>query len=433
MVSKVPWKRNLFILWIGNFFVMAGMNLIIPFLPLYIQDLGVHNLNNVEQWAGIIFSGTPLMSAMFAPLWGRLSDIYGRKVMLIRSGVGMSIVMVLMGFAQSPVHLLILRLLMGTISGFIPNSVTLQAVETPKEHAGKALGILQTGGVTGSLIGPLIGGVLAEWLGIRNVFYFTGSILLIATSVIIFGVHETKKYEKFSLRTIREHRAARAEAKANGTVGVELAAATVEPKKGIRYAIRIAPMIPSLFLVSFLIMGSMQSIEPVITVYVQSLHVTSHIETISGVVFAASGIGTICAAPFLGRIGDRVGNQRVLMFCLMAMAILYIPQAFVTNAWEIMGMRFLQGLCVGGLLPSVNALIRKMAPSDATGVVYGFNSMSGSLGAVAGPNFGGFIASHLGIPKIFFFSSFFFLLNLSWLSLQVKRHPEIAPKRESHA
>ncbi|MGZ4164681.1 MAG: MFS transporter [Tumebacillaceae bacterium] len=416
-VSNVPWKRNLFILWIGNFFVMAGMNLIIPFLPLYIQDLGVHNMQHVERWAGVIFSGTPLMSALFAPLWGRLSDVYGRKVMLIRSGVGMSIVMVLMGFAQTPIHLLVLRMLMGTISGFIPNSNALQAVETPKEHAGRALGILQTGGVTGALIGPLMGGVLAEWLGIRNVFYFTGGILLIATLVVVFGVHESKKYEKFSFRRRQKAGA--------GAVNAEVAT-TKAPRKGLRDAIKAAPMIPSLFLVSFLIMASMQSIEPVVTVYVQSMNIKSHIETISGVVFAASGFGTIVAAPFLGRLGDRLGNHKVLMFCLLLISLLLIPQAFVNNAWEIMAMRFLQGMCVGGLLPSVNALLRKLTPTDATGVVYGFSAMSGSLGAVAGPNFGGFIASHYGIPTIFFFSSAFFFINMCWLALQVKRHPEIS-------
>jgi MFS transporter, DHA1 family, multidrug resistance protein len=415
MKAKELWKQNLVILWFGNFFVLAGMNLIIPFLPLYVQQLGVTNVREVTEWSGAIFAGAPLLSASFSPLWGKLADRYGRKIMLIRSSVGMGIVMILMGFAKTPLELLLLRLGMGTISGFIPTSTALQATETPKEHAGRALGLLQTGNVSGSLIGPLIGGVLAEWIGIRNVFYLTGSALLIAACIVIFGVHESKVYEKFSFRFWKSTMTAGRQTEQKKLPRDD------RSRKGILSVAQQAPILVALFVSSFLIMGGTQSIEPIITVFVQSLHVKSHIETIGGLVFAASGIGSILAAPFLGRLGDKYGNHRILTTALLVMGVLYIPQAFVQSPWQLMGLRFMMGLCTGGLLPSIHALIRKWAPMESQGMVYGFNAMAVGFGSVCGPLFGGFVSAHLGIPYIFFFTSFFYLLNFAWIRFNLRK------------
>ncbi|MDB5085961.1 MAG: arabinose efflux permease family protein [Bacilli bacterium] len=387
------WKRNLLILWIGNFFMMAGMNLIIPFLPLYVENLGVKDLHQVDIWSGFIFAGTPLLSGILAPFWGRFSDRYGRKVMLIRSGIGMSIVMILLGFARNPTELLLLRLLMGTVAGFIPSSYALLASETPAEYAGRALGTLQTGSVAGTMIGPLIGGVLSETVGVRNVFYLTGLFLLIAAVVVILGVQESKKFEKLSFKTLFQtnQNAARHDI-------------------AFMKELNIYP----LFLTSFLIFFAMQSIEPIITVYVQSMHVQHHLETISGLVFAASGIGNILASPFLGRLGDKVGNVKVLYTSLLMMAVFSLPQAFISNVWGVIALRFLSGIFVGGLVPSVNALLKKNSPSEIQGTIYGFNQMANGMGSVAGPVFGGFVASRFGIPTIFYCTCVFYLFNYFW-------------------
>jgi len=380
--------------------MMAGMNLILPFLPLYVQKLGITDVHQVETWSGIIFAGTPLLAGLLAPVWGKFSDRFGRKVMLIRSGLGMGIVMILIGFAQNPLELLGLRLLMGTIAGFIPSAYALQAAETPTEYAGRSLGILQTGAVTGTMVGPLIGGALSEWLGIRNVFYFTGVLLAMAAVVVIFGVHESRNYEKFSLKSwgSRERKSGEKEWK-------ELRQLQIWP----------------LYLTSFLIFFAMQSIEPIITVYVQSMHVHEHLATISGLVFAASGIGNILASPFLGRLGDRIGNRKVLFFSLLMMAVFSIPQAWIFNPWGVLGLRFLAGLFVGGLVPSVNALLRKSAPIEMQGTVFGFNQMANSMGSVIGPIFGSFVASHFGIQDIFYFTSALFLLNGLWVKRSFKQ------------
>jgi MFS family permease len=151
----LPWRRTLYVLWVGQFLMTAGMSLVIPFLPLYIGDLGVHRLASVEQWTGLIFSATFMVSAFVQPLWGRLSDRVGRKVMLIRSGIGMAVIMAAMGLVHAVWQLFALRFIMGSVSGFISAAIALQASQTPPEEAGKALGTLQTGAVAGNLVGPL--------------------------------------------------------------------------------------------------------------------------------------------------------------------------------------------------------------------------------------------------------------------------------------
>lgn len=140
------WKLNLVVLWFGNFLVMAGMTMIIPFLPLYIQELGITDPDAVAMWAGVIFAGNFITSFFFQPLWGKLADRHGRKVMLLRSGFGMAIVILLMGFAGNVWHLLLLRVLNGTISGFVPAAVALLSATTPREKLGFSMGTLQSGG-----------------------------------------------------------------------------------------------------------------------------------------------------------------------------------------------------------------------------------------------------------------------------------------------
>ncbi len=154
------WKVNLIVLWFGQFLVMAGMTMIVPFLSLYLQnDLGLQDEHQIGTWAGLIFAGNFVTSFLFQPLWGKLSDRYGRKVMLLRSGFGMAIVMTMMGFATAPWHLLVLRMVNGTISGFNPASISLVSSTAPKEKMGFVMGTLQSGAIAGTILGPFFSAV----------------------------------------------------------------------------------------------------------------------------------------------------------------------------------------------------------------------------------------------------------------------------------
>lgn len=186
--SDVPinWKRNLTVTWLGCFLTGAAFSLVMPFLPLYVEQLGVTGHSALNMWSGLVFSITFLFSAIASPFWGGLADRKGRKIMLLRSALGMAIVMLLMGMAQNIWQFLILRALLGLLGGFIPNANALIATQVPRHKSGWALGTLSTGGVSGALLGPLAGGLLADHYGLRPVFFITASVLFICFLLTFF-------------------------------------------------------------------------------------------------------------------------------------------------------------------------------------------------------------------------------------------------------
>lgn len=177
--TSINWKRNLIVAWLGCFLTGAAFSLVMPFLPLYVEQLGVTGHSELNMWSGIVFSITFLFSAIASPFWGGLADRKGRKIMLLRSALGMGIVMVLMGLAQNIWQFLILRALLGLLGGFVPNANALIATQVPRNKSGWALGTLSTGGVSGALLGPMAGGLLADSYGLRPVFFITASVLLL--------------------------------------------------------------------------------------------------------------------------------------------------------------------------------------------------------------------------------------------------------------
>ncbi|CAG7619321.1 MFS transporter [Paenibacillus allorhizosphaerae] len=412
------WKRNLYILWFGNFFCTAGFSMIVPFLPLYVQELGIHDEKQAALWSALIFGINHVMVALVSPFWGKMSDTYGQKTAMIRSGFGLTIIIVCMGLVHTPMQLLLLRAVFGTMAGFSTSSVALMAIETPKSEVGRALGTLQTGQVTGQLLGPLLGGLMAEWFGMRNSFFLTGLFILTSTVLVLFGVKEAKKYEKFRFRRFLKR-------------DQPVQAETDKPvqKTMLREAIRQSPVILVLFVSTYLIAASLQSISPIISLYVKSMHVEDHIELMAGLIFASSALGTVIAAPYLGKLGDRYGHMIILLSCLLLISILYIPQARISNPWILMGTRFLTGLCVGGLIPSISSLLRRLTPVNIQGSVYAYNASANSLGNVSGALFGGIVASNFGIPIVFYIISGVLFIHFLLLTPQYGRIGREAIKR----
>ncbi len=389
------WQRNLYILWVTNFIMGASMSLVIPFLPIYIQQLGIHSLSNLERWSGIVFSATFMVSAFVQPLWGRLADRVGRKFILIRSGAGMAVVMAAMGLVQNIWELFALRALLGAVAGFIVSATALQATQTPPEQAGRALGTLQTGAVAGSLIGPFLGGILADTIGIRHVFFLTGVLEILATAVVILFVKE--QFHPIA-STVR-----------------------MSDREFLR-KVRATGIILPLFVVTMVIQMGYLSIEPIVTIYVRQLQpYSTNISTLAGATFAAIGLGNIVSAPRLGRLADRIGAQKVLLASLIIAAFLYLPQAYVGNAYQLMVLRFILGLAVGGLQPSIQALIRRYTPTSLQGRAFGFNSSFMFAGNLVGPLLGGFVSSVWRIESVFYVTSILFIFDALWLYYSLYR------------
>lgn len=392
------WKINLVVLWIGTFMTMAGMSMIIPFISLYIKDLGVTDPDAISVWAGIIFAANFVTAFIFQPIWGKLSDRYGRKIMLLRSGFGMSIVIILMGLAGSVWHLLLLRLLNGTVSGFIPAANALIAASTPKERAGFALGTLQSGAVSGSVIGPFIGGLLADWFGFRIIFFITGSLLLAATIL--------------SLVVVKEHFDA-TEAKTEPNISV---------LRGFRQIISF-PSILSMYIVTLVTQFALSGTMPLMPVFIEEMHgPITMLAFYAGLVSSITGISNVIFSPILGRLGDRIGSDKILRISLLCAGLSFIPQAFVQNVWQLLVIRFIQGMFIGGLLPSVNALIRRNIPDTMISRAFSFNQSFLSLGNLIGPTVSSLLSVWVGIRGLFILSGVLMLVNAVVVSRSIVGH-----------
>ncbi|MED2973247.1 MFS transporter [Fictibacillus sp. B-59209] len=375
------WKRSLWILWPANFLIAAGMSLIIPFLPLYIEKLGVSNIQSVEHWTGWIFSAQFITSFLFQPLWGSLADRYGRKVMLIRSAIGMGTVTALMGLVTEPEQLLVLRLINGLFSGFISMSISLQASVTPDKDAGRSLGTLQTGQIVGTLIGPLIGGFLSEIFGFEGVFFVTGGLILIAGMVVMFFIKEDVAVNKE--RSIK--------------------------KKNEWGSLK--PLFP-VFIAAAITQLAMMSIQPIITLYTRTIYHGSHLTLVVGLISAVTGIANLIGSPILGRIGDRYGQRKVLIFSLIMAAFAFLPQVLATDVKVLLAGRFLLGLFIGGMIPSLNVLVKKLAPPNLQATAFGISSSARFLGNLFGPLLGTFVAAAYNIKDIFYITMIFLLINM---------------------
>ncbi|MFC5703809.1 MFS transporter [Cohnella faecalis] len=385
------WQINLAVLWFGNFLVMAGMTMIIPFLSLYLKkDFGLTDSHEIGVWAGLIFASNFTTSFLFQPIWGKLSDKYGRKMMLLRSGFGMSIVMVLMGFAQAPWHLLALRMLNGVISGFSPAAVSLVSSTTPKEKMGFAMGTLQSGGTAGTILGPFIGGLLADSLGFRPIFYITGTFLFLASTLSWIMVKENFDRD----------------------------AAAHTPQQSVLTGLKslmAIPQLPALLSVTFLIQFAMLSPMPLIPLYVEKLHGTeANLAFFAGFVGSVTGLSNMVSSPLLGRLGDRIGSTRILIISLAGAAFMLIPQAFVGTVGQLLVFRFLLGCFLGGMIPTVNALIRRYTPDNMVSRSFSFNGSSLALGNMIGPVVGGALSGLIGIEGIFIFSASLLLVTCVW-------------------
>lgn len=395
------WRRNLYVLCGSLFFVMVAMSMIMPFLPLYIQqDFGIEDPHQVTAWAGIIFGANFLTAGLVSPIWGNLADKHGRKIMILRSGFFMSITMALTGFAGSLWQLLALRLLNGLVGGIIPASTALVASSVPQERIGWATGLLQSFITAGTIMGPLFGGVLAEKIGFRMIFVITGCVLLLATLVITFTVKENfvppEKKERSSLREDFQ-------------------------------MIFSSKELPALFFVTVMIQFALFSIIPVLPIYISHLLGSegAKVALWAGIVQACMGVANVFASPQLGRLGDRYGSQKVLLFSLLAAAIIFIPQGFVHTVWQLIALRFLLGLSLGGLLPSVNALLRRATPVHMVSRVYGYNNSFVSIGSMLGPMIGGFLAGYVSISGVFYMTSAFLFINAGWVYYSFFRNKSV--------
>lgn len=393
------WRRNLAVLWLGTFIAGMGFSEVMPFLSLYVSELGHFTRGQLTMYSGLTYAVTFFVIAVVSPLWGKLADRRGRKLMLLRSSLGMAVVIGAMGFVHNIWILIFLRFLQGLCAGYIPNASALIATETPKESSGTAIGILTTGYVSGNLIGPILGGVLAQVFSIRLTFIITGILLLIVFVLSLTLVHENYHPEPQPAET---------------------------EKGSLLSQFKNPTLIVTLLVSTMIIQMGNNSITPIISLYVKQLmHNVGPITVVAGIIAALPGISTLLSAPRLGHLGDTRGTDRILVFGFVFAILMYFPQGFVSSIWTLGLLRFMIGVSDGALFPTVQTLLSKNTPHRLTGTIFSWNQSFQALGSMLGSLLGGVVSNWFDYNGVFIFTALSLLLNFIVVLIFIPsmRHP----------
>ena len=389
------WKRTVYISLVCVFCIAFGVSQLAPILPLYFHNLGVQTPEAMSLWSGLATGTTYIIVCLAAPFWGRVADKKGRKITLIRSSFGMALCNVFIAFQTTPEGVVLIRLIQGLVSGFYSASITLIASEAPIERTGWALGLLASANLAGSLIGPLLGGYIADTVGIRNDFIIVGIIMGLAGVLATIFIHENyvpkPNPEKLSIRKLKEQ-------------------------------IPEFNSIVALCVASFIYAICIMSLQPVISVYIKGIvpSDTENLAFIAGAVFSAMGIAQLMSSSPLGKLVDKIGPRKVLVISLVYVGILNIPQAYVTDVYQLALIRFLQGFGLGGMLPALNTYLSSKTPREFTGQVFSYNQSCLFFGYFLGSVGGASLMAWLGFTTLFWVSGGLFILSALWIALKLK-------------
>ena len=370
---RIDGRLSFVVLLVSQLAATMGFTFVLPFMPIYVQDLGVQDAGSAAAWAGVINSSTAVTMALAAPLWGRLGDRVGLKPMLLRATVAGSIVIGLMGLVGSPWQLLALKTLQGCLTGTVAAATVLVSATAPAKRAGARLGTLQMVIFLAAAAGPFFGGAFADLVGIRASFGITAALLAASAGLISIWVKE----ERYSGETENEE--------------------SVAAEGPLPYR-RLAPSLLALFVVQLTIMSA----APALPGFLSSLmDEPVRVATLAGWVIATGAVAASLGSVVGGKLAARFGARKVIIWTLLLAGISALPQAEVNSVAMLWALRLLTGLFVGTAIPVANLAIRGSVHSGRQGEAFGVAGTATSAGNAVGPLAGGLLASWLGFGAPF--------------------------------
>ena len=397
------WQRNLYALTVASFLMFTAFGFVFPFLPLFIGQLGVGDLQQVEVWSGVSSFGQALVLSAFSPIWGAVADRRGRRLMVLRAAFGGGIVIGLIGLSQNIWQFMALRLVQGAMTGVVAAVSALATSFVPRAHIGLALGVIQMSSFAGSAVGPSLGGFAADHAGYRLGFAISGGLFLLAGVVTLLFVTEhfvppPPEASRPGLRGILRDIRARGRDR------------------------QLLVMMVVLFSAQF----GVNVVQPMLPLFVQSIDPAESPATVTGVIFTVAGVVAAISSLIWGRLGDRIGYRRLLIAMALGAGLVYIPQGLVVSVVQLIVLRGILGIFDGGLLPSANALIASSAAPErpgqrsSHGTTYGLVYLANGMGFALGPLSGGLIAATVGLRAVFFITGAILLAIGIYLPFGVK-------------
>ena len=370
-----------------------------PFLPLYFQQLGVRDVGELALWSGLSLGVTPALTALLAPFWGRLADRFGRKIMVERALASFVVVMASMAFVTRPWHVFALRAVQGLFAGYGALALTMAADSAPRERMGHAIGTVQTAQRLGPAVGPIIGGVIAQTVGMRNTFLVTSGFYVAALALVFVMYHEPAGHP-----------------------------AGHEPQGRVNFRNVLA--FENFILLMGVVFGLQfvdRSFGPVLPLYISQLGAPlERVPLFAGLVFSiaagAAAAGNQACAWLLGRFAPRTVIAASAAGAAAA-SLLYVA---ARGPWWLFAATPLFGFAMGIATTGAYTAAGGVIPAGARGVGFGLLSTASMIGLAISPIANGFLAA-TSIRAVFMLDA----AALVVLGLMVSRLMVAAPLRKT--
>lgn len=363
------------ILTIGMSLLAICYTMIIPFLPVYLLELGVEQ-EQLALWSGLSFSISFFIAAIMAPVWGRLADQHGKKLMAIRAGILIGLSYLWSAFVQDEYQFLLVRAFQGFANGFMPAAMTMVSLSVPKERVGTAMGIFQMGLVLGNTVGPLTGGLTELAVGMRPVFMVAGITLFIVTAAIAIFVKEPQVESEASVKTT--------------SFSEDLQAAKQN---------KVLLHILGLY---FLVQAVMLMLQPIVAIYVGELKGSMEGSAmLAGSILSGGGVMGMIMTNVWAAYGQRRGYFRVISYGLMGTGTVLLLQSLPFGLWWFGALQLLIGVFIVGIFPSLGSAMTVNTDPSVRGRVFGLATTSQQLGNMIGPLFASIVATYWGTSYVF--------------------------------